>query len=195
MSVNRKIIGDVELVTDGDPHDGAQFLVRNRHDILELPAVQQAMFNKAYNAIETICDPEIPVLTIMDLGVFRAISFNENGDLMVTITPTYSGCPAMSMIAFDVEVALREAGFDQVKVNLCLSPAWSTDWMTDTGRKKLIDYGIAAPIGKSAELKTGRAALLASPKLNAHNVARPIPKNWRNLVLQLAKRNIDVKVV
>ena len=159
MSVSQKIIGDVELVTTSDPHDAAQFMVRSRQDIFKLPAVQQAKFNKAYNAIETICDPEIPVLTIMDLGVFRVLSFNCNGDVSVSITPTYSGCPAMSMIAFDVELALREAGFEQVKITLALSPAWTTDWMTEIGRQKLIEYGIAAPIGKSAELKTGRAAL------------------------------------
>ena len=159
MSVSQKIIGDVELVTTSNPHDAAQFMVRNPQDILKLPAAQQAKFNKAYNAIETICDPEIPVLTIMDLGVFRALSFGANGDLTVSITPTYSGCPAMSMIAFDVELALRGVGFKQVRVLLCLSPAWTTDWMTETGKQKLVNYGIAAPIGKSTELKTGRAAL------------------------------------
>lgn len=159
MSVSQKIIGDVELLTNRDPHEAAQFVVGNRRDILNLPAAQQAKFNKAYNAIETVCDPEIPVLTIMDLGVFRALSFNHNGDVAVSITPTYSGCPAMSMIAFDVELALLKASFKQVKITLCLSPAWTTDWMTETGRQKLVDYGIAAPVGKSVELKTGRAAL------------------------------------
>ncbi len=166
MSVSQKIIGDVELVTDGTTHDDAQFIVCNRQDILKLPANQQAKFTQAYNAIETICDPEIPVLTIMDLGVFRALSFNLAGDLFVTITPTYSGCPAMSMIAFDIEIALREAGFDKLKVALCLSPAWTTDWMSEDGLRKLVEYGIAAPIGKSSDLKTGRAALFGITQVN-----------------------------
>ena len=99
-------------------------------------------------------DPEVPVLTIADLGVLRGLSLREDGALTVDITPTYSGCPAMAAITLDVETALNAAGFDNVTVNLVLSPAWTTDWMSETGKEKLRAYGIAPPVGKA-----GRRAL------------------------------------
>ncbi len=159
MTVSKQIIGNVELVTQNDTHFGAEFIVSSLDDISALPSQLKADYLHAYDAIKTVCDPEIPVLTIMDLGVFRSLSISPEAGVVVTITPTYSGCPAMSMIAFDVEVALGKAGFEAVNVNLSLSPAWTTDWMSDIGKEKLTDYGIASPIGKSSELKTGRAAL------------------------------------
>ncbi|GAA3634126.1 phenylacetate-CoA oxygenase subunit PaaJ [Microbacterium awajiense] len=94
-------------------------------------------------------DPEVPVLTIDDLGVLRDVS--ADGDrVIVTITPTYSGCPAMDTIRDDLVLALTEAGFSDVDVRLVLSPAWTTDWMSDEGKRKLTAYGIAPPSGRSA---------------------------------------------
>jgi ring-1,2-phenylacetyl-CoA epoxidase subunit PaaD len=87
----------------------------------------------------------VPVLTIADLGVLREVEVRDDGTAVVTITPTYSGCPAMDVIRSDVEAAVRGAGFAQVEVRTVLSPAWTTDWMTETGRRALQDYGIAAP--------------------------------------------------
>ncbi|WP_350333757.1 1,2-phenylacetyl-CoA epoxidase subunit PaaD [Coralliovum pocilloporae] len=104
---------------------------------------------RAYEAAATVCDPEIPVLTIADLGVLRDVSVDEDGKVLAVITPTYSGCPAMSMIAVEVEAALLKAGFPDVCVKTVLSPAWTTDWMTETGKRKLRDYGIAPPVGKA----------------------------------------------
>ncbi|WP_105033100.1 1,2-phenylacetyl-CoA epoxidase subunit PaaD [Arthrobacter ruber] len=98
----------------------------------------------------TVCDPEIPVLTIEDLGVLREAHVAETGQVQVTITPTYSGCPAMDAIRDDVTAALRSAGYDDVAVRLTLSPAWTTDWLSDDGRAKLARYGIAPPTGKAA---------------------------------------------
>ncbi|MHA7189020.1 1,2-phenylacetyl-CoA epoxidase subunit PaaD [Arthrobacter sp. MDT2-16] len=98
----------------------------------------------------TVCDPEIPVLTIEDLGVLRDAHVAETGQVQVTITPTYSGCPAMDAIRDDVTAALRIAGYDDVAVRLTLSPAWTTDWLSDDGRAKLARYGIAPPTGKAA---------------------------------------------
>ena len=98
----------------------------------------------------TVCDPEIPVLTIEDLGVLRDAHVAETGQVQVTITPTYSGCPAMDAIRDDVTAALRSAGYDDVAVRLTLSPAWTTDWLSDDGRAKLARYGIAPPTGKAA---------------------------------------------
>ena len=90
-------------------------------------------------------DPEIPVLTLEDLGIVRDLVVRDDGSVLVTLTPTYTGCPATAVIAADVETALREAGADDVAVRTVLSPAWSTDWMTDQGRDKLRAYGIAPP--------------------------------------------------
>ncbi|WP_426564511.1 1,2-phenylacetyl-CoA epoxidase subunit PaaD [Angustibacter sp. McL0619] len=99
----------------------------------------------AYTAAAAVLDPEVPVLTIEDLGVLRAVQVAEDGSVDVTITPTYSGCPAMQTIADDVATALAEAGFGPVRVATVLAPAWSTDWMSEDGRRKLSEYGIAPP--------------------------------------------------
>ncbi len=85
------------------------------------------------------------MLTIADLGVLRDVTIGDDGTVEVTITPTYSGCPAMDTIRTDVEHALREAGFAAVRVRTVLAPAWTTDWMTDRGRAALEEYGIAPP--------------------------------------------------
>ena len=99
---------------------------------------------RAWDAAASVVDPEIPVLTIADLGVLRDVVLN--GDhVEVAITPTYSGCPAMNMIAVEIEVALERAGFREPKVRTVLSPAWTTDWMSEEGRRKLHAYGIAPP--------------------------------------------------
>ncbi|MBI1201308.1 MAG: phenylacetate-CoA oxygenase subunit PaaJ [Rhodopseudomonas sp.] len=108
---------------------------------------------RAWAAAATVCDPEIPVLGIADLGILRDIKI-DNGTVEAVITPTYSGCPAMNMIALEIEVALENAGFAKPKVTTVLSPAWTTDWMTDEGKAKLKAYGIAPPA-----VKSGRRAL------------------------------------
>jgi len=95
--------------------------------------------------LAAVTDPEIPVLTIADLGILRGVSVRADGRVEVTITPTYSGCPAMDVIRADVENALRAAGYSDVAVRLALSPAWTTDWITPAGRAKLAAYGIAPP--------------------------------------------------
>jgi ring-1,2-phenylacetyl-CoA epoxidase subunit PaaD len=96
-------------------------------------------------AVEEVCDPEIPVLTIADLGVLRSVESAAEGGIEVTITPTYSGCPAMDVIGFEVKAALMKAGIDNAHVRQVLSPAWTTDWMSDAGKAKLRAYGIAPP--------------------------------------------------
>jgi len=99
---------------------------------------------RAWDAAARVVDPEIPVLTIADLGVLREVSVSD-GHVEVAITPTYSGCPAMNMIALEIELALERAGFRQPKVRTVLSPAWTTEWMSEEGREKLRAYGIAPP--------------------------------------------------
>jgi ring-1,2-phenylacetyl-CoA epoxidase subunit PaaD len=99
---------------------------------------------RAWDAAASVVDPEIPVLTIADLGVLRDVVL-DGDHVEVAITPTYSGCPAMNMIAVEIEVALERAGFREPKVRTVLSPAWTTDWMSEEGRRKLHAYGIAPP--------------------------------------------------
>ena len=99
---------------------------------------------RAWDVAASVVDPEIPVLTIADLGVLRDITVDE-GRVEVTITPTYSGCPAMNMITLEIELALEREGFRDSKVRTVLAPAWTTDWMSEAGRRKLREYGIAPP--------------------------------------------------
>ena len=96
------------------------------------------------DALSQVTDPEIPVLTIEDLGILRDVRL-EGSTITVTITPTYSGCPAMDEIRADVTSALAAHGWQDVVVEQVLSPAWTTDWMSDEGRRKLQEYGIAPP--------------------------------------------------
>jgi ring-1,2-phenylacetyl-CoA epoxidase subunit PaaD len=91
-----------------------------------------------------VTDPEIPVLTIADLGVLRDVRV-DGAHVVVTVTPTYSGCPAMDEIRADVRAALARHGWDDVEVRTVLSPAWTTDWLSDDGRRKLREFGIAPP--------------------------------------------------
>jgi ring-1,2-phenylacetyl-CoA epoxidase subunit PaaD len=96
-------------------------------------------------ALQAVVDPEIPVLTIEDLGVLRDVTVGDDGRMEVTITPTYSGCPAMDTIRADVEGVLAEHGFAGARVRTVLAPAWTTDWMTEAGKRKLAEAGIAPP--------------------------------------------------
>ena len=96
-------------------------------------------------AAGAVPDPEIPVLTLDDLGIVRDVRVGPDGTVEVDLTPTYTGCPATAVIAADVEQALDRAGAARVDVRLVLSPAWTTDWMSDEGRRKLREYGIAPP--------------------------------------------------
>jgi ring-1,2-phenylacetyl-CoA epoxidase subunit PaaD len=95
--------------------------------------------------VTEVLDPEVPVLTIEDLGILRDVSVDDRGHVVVRITPTYSGCPAMEAIRADVTSRLAEHGFADVTVEMVLSPAWTTDWMSEAGKAKLREYGIAPP--------------------------------------------------
>ena len=108
-----------------------------------MTTTEQHIDKKLISILEKVSDPEIPVLSIMDMGVVRSAVI-ENGSVKVEITPTYSGCPAMDVIGDDIKKALKEAGYDS-EVDLILHPAWTTDWITPRGRKALEKYGIAAP--------------------------------------------------
>ena len=103
------------------------------------------MVSTAWDIAAAVPDPEIPVLDIAEMGILRSVDVDDHGRVVVTITPTYSGCPAMKAIESTIRGDLAHAGFADVEVKTQLSPAWTTDWMTDEARRKLEDHGIAPP--------------------------------------------------
>lgn len=122
-----------------------------------------------------VADPEIPVLTIEDLGVLRDVRADATGRVTVDITPTYSGCPAMDAIRDDIILALTADGFQDVDVRLVLSPAWTTDWMSAEGKRKLVEYGIAPPTGRAAHGPIRLQLAVRCPRcgsLNTREVSR-----------------------
>jgi ring-1,2-phenylacetyl-CoA epoxidase subunit PaaD len=106
--------------------------------------------DRVREVLATVVDPEIPVITIADLGILREVSVGPARTVVVTITPTYSGCPAMEEIRADIRTALARHGWDEVEVRTVLSPAWTTDWMTEQGRRRLREFGIAPPTRRAA---------------------------------------------
>jgi ring-1,2-phenylacetyl-CoA epoxidase subunit PaaD len=123
---------------------------------------------RAWNAASQVVDPEIPVLTIADLGVLRDVAVSD-GRVEVAITPTYSGCPAMNMIALEIDLALERAGIHKSKIRTVLSPAWTTDWLSDDGRRKLREYGIAPPIAASSRRALFGEQQVACPQCGSDN--------------------------
>ena len=129
---------------------------------------------KIWQLLETVCDPEIPVLSVIDLGIIRKIEiYNEvqkppSGGLGVFITPTYSGCPAMDAISMDIRLKMIEHGYKNVTITSILSPAWTTDWMSEAGKRKLLEYGIAPP-----NYRLGTAGMkeenIECPQCHSHN--------------------------
>jgi ring-1,2-phenylacetyl-CoA epoxidase subunit PaaD len=126
---------------------------------------------RAYAALASVHDPEIPVLTIADLGILRDIRI-EGEAVEAVITPTYSGCPAMNMITVEADLALEKAGFSQRKITTVLAPAWTTDWMSEEGRRKLLAYGIAPPAAASSRAALFADVALACPRCASRDVER-----------------------
>jgi len=133
--------------------------------------VQMHSYSKLWALLEDVADPEIPVLSVVDLGVVRDIKKVEGDGYEVTITPTYSGCPAMKMIESGIKGQLETNGYAPVRVKTVLSPAWTTDWLTEKGRKNLKEYGIAPPqkgtVDKSALFSETRS--VECPQCGSHN--------------------------
>lgn len=134
---------------------------------------------RVWKILETVSDPEIPVLTVVDLGIIRDVQVDEadscggeNGKVHVTLTPTYSGCPAIDVIGFSVREALSRHGYTP-ELHTVLTPAWSTDWISDAGRRKLRAYGIAPPAkaaGKGQLL--GLDPVVACPRCGAEDTEK-----------------------
>lgn len=110
----------------------------------EQSAPLEGVERTAWQVAASVLDPELPAVTIEDLGILRDVAVTD-GAVAVTITPTYSGCPAMDTIRDDVVNAFNEAGYAEVSVRLVLSPAWTSDWMSESGKKKLAAYGVSPP--------------------------------------------------
>ncbi|WP_092917766.1 1,2-phenylacetyl-CoA epoxidase subunit PaaD [Agrococcus baldri] len=118
---------------------------RRRPERASAPELQ-----RAWEVAAAVADPEVPVLTIEDLGVLRAVEVDASG-VRVTLTPTYSGCPAIDQMRDDVLLALTAEGYRDITVDFTLSPAWTTDWMSEAGKAKLEAYGIAPPTHRAGE--------------------------------------------
>ncbi|RYD72336.1 MAG: phenylacetate-CoA oxygenase subunit PaaJ [Sphingobacteriales bacterium] len=129
---------------------------------------------KIWNILENVTDPEVPVLTILDLGIVRHVAVDDNG-VEITITPTYSGCPAMDMIATNIRMELLASGYENISIKNVLSPAWTTEWMTQQGKEKLRAYGIAPPSDKQQVCSTDLFApneAIQCPQCNSYHTQR-----------------------
>jgi ring-1,2-phenylacetyl-CoA epoxidase subunit PaaD len=127
-----------------------------------------------YSYLEEINDPEVPVLSIIDLGIVRDVKMNDE-ELEVIITPTYTGCPAMDMISATIKIQLATLGFKKIKITQILSPAWTTEWMSEEGKRKLKEYGIAPPNPKQqvCDQKLFAAAeAIQCPQCNSYHTHR-----------------------
>ncbi|HNP21575.1 MAG TPA: phenylacetate-CoA oxygenase subunit PaaJ [Panacibacter sp.] len=119
-----------------------------------MPNLQTINIASIWRMLEAVTDPEIPVLSVVDMGIIRAVRIDETGlpnrpAVEITITPTYTGCPAMDVINTSIRLALIEGGITKHQIKTVLYPAWSTDWITESGKQKLKAYGIAPPQAKS----------------------------------------------
>ena len=119
--------------------------------------------DQVYAWLQEVPDPEIPVLSVVDLGVVREVSWDGDA-CVVVITPTYSGCPAMREITQDIQQTLARHGIDEVRVETRLAPAWTTDWMSEKGREALKGYGIAAPAERAIDI-SGISRRAAAPAI------------------------------
>ena len=126
-----------------------------------------------WKILDKVTDPEIPALTIIDLGIVRDVKIDNTpsgvGGIEVVITPTYTGCPAMDMIAMNIKLALLENGYSKIKITSVLAPAWTTDWMTEDGKRKLKEYGIAPPQNESGRFNRPESFYVQCPQCNSTN--------------------------
>lgn len=138
-----------------------------------MSTVTDISLQKVWSILAEVNDPEVPVLSVIDLGIIRDVK-QDGQQLEVVITPTYSGCPAMDVIRMNIRMALLQHGYSTIKVTTVLSPAWTTDWMSEAGKQKLKEYGIAPPNPKqqvcNQELFAEEA--IQCPQCNSYNTRR-----------------------
>jgi ring-1,2-phenylacetyl-CoA epoxidase subunit PaaD len=129
---------------------------------------------KIRSILHEVMDPEVPVLSVIDLGIIRDIVIHDN-ETEIVITPTYSGCPAMDTISMNIRISLLSHGFEHIKITTILSPAWTTDWMSEEGKQKLKEYGIAPPNPKRSVCTTELFAAneaIQCPHCNSYHTHR-----------------------
>jgi ring-1,2-phenylacetyl-CoA epoxidase subunit PaaD len=146
-----------------------------------------------WKLLETVNDPEVPVLSVLDLGIVRNVQAAADGGLTITITPTYSGCPAMDAISMDIRLKLIEHGFRNVTIRQQLSPAWTTDWMTESGKQKLKAYGIAPPNPKQQFCKTELFAEEAVPCPRCNSYRTELVSQFGSTACKSLYRCLDCK--
>jgi ring-1,2-phenylacetyl-CoA epoxidase subunit PaaD len=143
-----------------------------------MEAISNISVQRIWSILEEVCDPEVPVLSVIDLGIVREVKLTKtNGEegVEVVITPTYSGCPAMDVIRMSIRMVLLQHDYKNVQITTVLSPAWTTDWMTEAGKQKLKAYGIAPPNPKQQVCNTQLFAedeAVQCPHCNSHNTRR-----------------------
>ena len=122
------------------------------------------MNDKIYKILEQVNDPEVPVLSVVDLGIIRDVNSADN-QITITITPTYVGCPAMKTIEDDIQLEMKNNGFNDVLIKTIISPAWTTDWISEKGKQKLLAFGIAPPVGSASKGSLlGEEKIIACPQ-------------------------------
>ncbi len=139
-------------------------------DIVNLHTPNKNFPSELWEILKSVVDPEIPALTVVDMGIIRDVQQTENG-IEVSITPTYSGCPAMEAIGKDIQTALTQKGFQNVTIKSILAPAWTTDWITEEGKRKLLEFGIAPPETGTAEkgVLFGETKSVKCPRCRSEN--------------------------
>jgi len=136
------------------------------------PVVAEDRLTRARRVLGTVLDPEVPALSVIDLGIVREVSEAEDGALAIVLTPTYSGCPATEAIEADIRAAIDQAGLGPVRVTQRLAPAWTSDWISDAGRKKLADYGIAPPPASGPSIVHLHARQVSCPRCQSMRTER-----------------------
>lgn len=139
--------------------------------------VTQPSINDIWDWLADVPDPEIPAISLVDLGIIRDVQW-QGDTLEVTVTPTYSGCPATSIINFEIEAALRAKGIQNLSLKRQISPPWTTDWMSDAGRTKLEAYGIAPPQPAGGPERCPRCQSSAVEKISQFG-STPCKAQWR----------------
>jgi ring-1,2-phenylacetyl-CoA epoxidase subunit PaaD len=140
--------------------------------VTEKPSVDQV-----WDWLGDVPDPEIPAISLVDLGIIRDVTW-QGEMLEVTVTPTYSGCPATRIINLDIKTALRDRGIEQITLKRQLSPAWTTDWLSESGKAKLEAYGIAPPQAAGGPSKCPHCQSAAVEKISQFG-STPCKAQWR----------------
>lgn len=139
-----------------------------------MAAITDISVQQIWSILEEVSDPEVPVLSVIDLGIVREVKLRGQQSVEVVVTPTYSGCPAMDVIRMNIRLKLLENGFKNIQISTVLSPAWTTDWMSEAGKQKLTAYGIAPPPVKQqvCDARLFAEEAVACPRCGSYHTRR-----------------------